>query len=169
VNGSLYAGNQQRNSSFGRFTFSDLSAGNYELNLTGVPNAYLPPVSAQVVQGENVLNLTVYPLAVFHLIDTPNLAFNGTQPGPIINVKNGTAVRIDISNNTTQVFSLAIVRNLYDITTDNVLFGSLSNTISAGGSVNNTFVASKSGTFYYQSMTGNQAREGEYGYFTVTP
>ena len=57
--------------------------------------------------------------------------------------------------------------NLYNTSVSNVLFNSLSNTINAGGTSNDTFIVSKIGTFYYQSMVGNQARQGEYGYFTV--
>jgi hypothetical protein len=166
--GNLTANGLLGSFSSGEFNFSGIRPGTYQFNLTGAPSTYLPPISAQVSPGENFLNLTIYQLAVFHLVNTPNLAFNGTQPGPIINVKNATAVRLVIYNNTTQIFNVAVVRDLYNTSLDNVLFNSLSSTISAGGSVNGTFIASAVGTFYYQSMTGNQAKQGEYGYFTVS-
>lgn len=153
----------------GQFVLDDLAPGNYQLNLTGVNNTYLPPISAHVSPGSNFLNLTVYQLLVFRLIASQNLSFNGTQPSPTISVSNSSAVQIVIQNNTTQVFNVAVVSALYNNSADNVLFDSLSNTISAGGSVVTTFIVSEVGTFYYQSMTGNQAREGEWGYFTVIP
>lgn len=152
-----------------QYFFSGLKPGTYQLNLTTSESVFLPPTSAQLSPGTNSLNLTVHQLNIFRLVNTPNLAFNNTQPGPNINVKNGTAVRLMISNNTTQVFNVAVVQDLYNISSSNVLFDSLSNTISAGGSVNDTFIASSAGTFYYQSMTANQAKQGEYGNFTVAP
>jgi len=167
--GSLHAGSLTANFSSGRFVFTGLSSGNYELNLTGVNNTYLQPVTARVSPGLNPQNLTVYPVFTFHLTVVESLSFNGTQPGPIINVRNDSAIRLVIRNNTTQVFNVAVVANLYNTSADNALFNSLSSTISAGGSVNDTLIVTQVGTFYYQSMTGNQARQGEYGYFTVIP
>ena len=169
TNGSLYAGTIPANYTSGQFEFQGLGPGNYQLNLTGAGSVFLPPISAHVSSGMNLLNLTLYPLISFHIFDTSNLSFNGTQPGPIISVKNGSAVKLLIQNNTTQIFNIAIVDNLYNTSADNVLFDSLSSTISAGGSVSAIFVASKVGTFYYQSMTGSEAKQGEYGYFTVGP
>jgi hypothetical protein len=117
----------------------------------------------------NNLSVTVYPLSVFSLTATSSLSFNGTQPGPIISVRNATAVRLIIFNNTTQIFNIAVVSSLYNTSTSNVLFNSLSGTVNGGGTLTDTFIANKVGTFYYQSLIGNQAREGEYGYFTVSP
>jgi hypothetical protein len=169
ASGTLSAGSLSVTSNSSMFTFAGIKPGSYALNLTGVNGTYFPPTTAQVVAGANVLNLTVYQLATFDLVDTSNLAFNGSQPGPVIDVNNGTAVTLVIRNNTTQVFNVAVVDNLFNTSVANVLFNSLSSTISAGGSVNDTFITSGVGTFYYQSMTGNQAKQGEYGYFTVSP
>jgi hypothetical protein len=168
-NGTLYAGTIGANLTSGHFNFNNLGPGSYQLNLTGTPNTYLPPVRAQVSLGLNFLNLTVYQLAIVHLTDNSSLSFNGTQPGPTIEVKNGTATKLVIQNNTTQVFNIAVVSDLYNTSSSNILFNSLSSTTSAGGSVNDTFIVSQVGEFYYQSMTGNQAKQGEYGFFTVTP
>jgi len=151
-----------------KYNFPSLQPGSYSLNLTGVQSVYLPPTIAQVSPGVNVLNVTVYPLAQFALFATSTLSFNGTQPGPIISVPNNTAVRLIIYNNTTQIFNIAIVSSLYNTSTSNVLFNSLSSTVNGGGTLIDTFIVNKIGTFYYQSLIGNQAREGEYGYFTVT-
>jgi hypothetical protein len=169
TNGSLLAGSMPGSLVSGHFVFNGLGPGSYPLNLTASSNVYLPPITARVSPGTNILNLTIYQLATFHLAVTWQLAFNGTQPGPIINVVNGSAVRIVIQNNTTQVFDIAVVQNLYNTSADNVLFNSLSSTISAGGSADDTFIVSTPATFYYQSMTGNQAKQGEYGYFSVNP
>jgi hypothetical protein len=169
LNGSLYSGTTRANLTSGKFEFSGLGPGNYQLNLTKTENTYLPPTSAKVSSGLNLLNLTVYQLVIFHLIDNSSLFFNGTQPGPPIYVKNDTATKLVIRNNTSQVFNVAVVMDLYNTTAANVLFDSLSSTISAGGSVNETFIVSEVGSFYYQSMTGNQARQGEYGFFDALP
>jgi Multicopper oxidase len=165
----MFAGSIGANATSGQFMFNGLNPGNYQLNLTNAGDVYLPPTSARISSGVNVLNLTVYQLTIFRLTDNSSLSFNGTQPAPSIYVRNGTATRLVIQNNTTQVFNVAVVASLYNTTIANTLFDSLSSTISAGGSVNDTFIVSEVGSFYYQSMTGNQARQGEYGSFIVTP
>ena len=167
TNGTLVSGKLNANLTSAGFVFTGLTPGNYALNLTTTIKVFLPPVSASVSSGSNALNLTVYQLSTFGIIVNATLAFNGTQPGPPITVKNGTAVRLMIQNNTTQVFNIAVVRNLFNTSSDNVQFNSLSSTISAGGSVNDTFIVSVVGAFYYQSMIENQAKQGEYGNFTV--
>jgi hypothetical protein len=169
TNGSLYAGTQLANLTADHFLLTGLASGSYPLNLTGETNTYLPPTSAQVSTGLNLLNLTVYQLSTLRLVVNGSLSFNGTQPGPSINVGNASAIKLIIENNTTQVFDVAVVYNLYNTSSANVLFDSLSSTISAGGSVSDTFIVSRIGTFFYQSMTGNQAKQGENGDFVVNP
>jgi lipoprotein-anchoring transpeptidase ErfK/SrfK len=165
----MFAGSVPSNTTSNNYEFSPINPGSYSLNLTGVPGVYFPAITTQVSPGVNLLSVVVFALKVFVLIATSNLSFNGTQPGPIITVRNNTAVRLVIHNNTTQIFNVAVVSSLYNTSTSNVLFNSLSSTVNAGGTLNDTFIVTKIGTFYYQSLIGNQAREGEYGYFTVIP
>jgi hypothetical protein len=167
TSGDMFADTIPTQNTSEKFVFSPMNPGSYALNLTGVEGVFLPPTIAQVSPGLNALDVTVYPLKIIVLIATSSLSFNGTQTGPIITVHNNTAVRLVIHNNTTQIFNIAVVSSLYNTSTSNVLFDSLSSTVNGGGTLNDTFIVNKIGTFYYQSLIGNQAREGEYGYFTV--
>ncbi len=169
MSGNMFANNFENKNISEKFIFSPISPGTYTLNLTQVPGVFLPPTVAQVTPGLNNLSVTVYPLHVFVLIAASSLSFNGTLPGPIISVKNESAVRLIIFNNTTQIFNIAVVSSLYNTSTSNVLFNSLSGTVNGGGTLTDTFIVDKVGTFYYESLIGNQARQGEYGYFTVSP
>jgi hypothetical protein len=154
----------------GSYYFRGVTAGSYSLNYTGAPNFLVPPLTMILKNGvANLVNETIYPLRSFTLIETSGLSYNGTLPGPGITVKNDTAVRVKIFNNTTQIVDFAVVLNLANATQSNVLFNSLSNNLSAGGSTNDTFIVNSTGSFYYTSLIGSQSKDGEYGDFTVTP
>src|ERR1700730_1660884 len=163
TSGEMFAGNIPRKNLTEKYVFAPIAPGSYSLNFTGVRGVFLPPTIAQVSPGVNALNVTVYPLEVLVLLATSTLSFNGTQPGPTITVHNNTAVRLIIQNNTTQIFNIAIVSSLYNTSTSNVLFSSLSSTVNGGGTLNDTFIVNNLGTFYYQSLIGNQAKQGENG------
>ncbi len=165
--GMMFAGSMQSVTVANHYVFNNTSPGTYALNITGVKGIYLPPTSVKVFSGLNNLNITVYQLSTFVLVQFPNLSFNGTQPGPEIKVPNGTAVRFVVINNTTLIQNVAVTRTLYNSSFSNVLFNSLSDTLSAGGTVNATFIVSETGLFYYQCLIGNDARVGEYGYFEI--
>ena len=151
----------------GSYIFSPIDPGNYSITMNNGSSLYLPPTTIKISAGSNFANLTIYSLKVFTLVEQSGLSYNGTQPGPPIEVANGTAVRIIIINNTTLIHNLAIVQNLYNLSSSQILFVSLSNTLNAGGTTNDTFVASRVGSFYYECLIGNHARAGEYGYFIV--
>lgn len=117
-----------------------------------------------------MVNETIHPLRFFVLIETSGLAYNGTQPGPQLNVINGTAVKVEIFNNTSQINDFAVVvRNLSYTNQSNVLFNSLSNNLSPGGSTNDTFIVRTTGSYFYTSLIGSQSKDGEYGHFVSTP
>lgn len=165
--GEIFAGAFKSTLLDNQYVFDNIIPGIYSLNTTGIPNVYLPSTSVKVIAGLNSLNITAYQIAVFPLTETPNLSFNGTQPGPTIIVKNNTAVMLIIHNNTTLIHNVAVVSTLYDTNYSTILFNSLSNTITAGGSVNDTFIVSRTGTFYYECLIGNHAKDGEFGLFIV--
>ena len=165
----MYAGSIGSQSFSDKYEFSPIDPGTYDLNLSDVSGVYLAPSSVKVLQGVDELNATVYPLSVFRIVETPNLSLNGTQPGPDIIVKNATAVTFIVNNNTTLIQNLAVVSNLYNTNYSSVLFDSLSNTINAGGTVNQTFVVNQEGYFYYTCLIGNDAKAGEFGPFVVSP
>lgn len=149
------------------YLFSAISPGNYSLAYLGNVSVYLPPTTISVSSGLNVAKLTVYAMVTIVLVNSPNLAFNSTTPGPTILVNNGTAVRLTLKNNSSLIHDVAVVRTLGNVSTSNVLFGSTSDTLNAGGTTNDTFVVNTPGSFYYQDLIGNHAKDGEYGYFIV--
>jgi hypothetical protein len=169
TSGKMFAGTIESNATNSEYMFKDILPGIYQLNITGVPEVYMPSASVKVVTGINLLNVTVYQERTFYIVETANLSFNNTEPGPSINVKNGTAVTFIIYNNTTLIQNVAVVNSLYNTNYSSVLFNSLSNTITAGGSVNDTFIVTQAGNFYYECLIGNDAKAGEYGFFVVTP
>ena len=168
TDGRMYAGSIRSQVFSDKYEFSPIDPGTYDLNLGNVSGVYLPPSSVKVLQGVDELNVTVYPLSVFRIVETPNLSLNNTRPGPEIIVKNSTAVTFIVNNNTTLIQNLAVVSNLYNTNYSSVLFDSLSSTINAGGTVNQTFVVDQVGYFYYTCLIGNDASTGEFGLFVVT-
>lgn len=149
------------------FLFNTIAPGNYSLTYSGNASVYLPPTTISVSSGLNVAKLAVYRMITIVLVDSPNLAYNNTTPGPSIVVDNGTAVRLTLKNNSSLIHDVAVVRTLGNVSTSNVLFGSTSDTLNAGGTTNDTFIVSTPGSFYYQDLIGNHAKDGEYGYFLV--
>jgi hypothetical protein len=165
--GVLYAGTQSVNSSNGQFVFSKISPGTYPLSLKKANNVYLSPTNVQLSSGANHVNVLVYSMSTFFLYFNDGLSINGTQPGPPIIVSNATAVELVIFNNTTLIHNLGIVESLTNENSSNILFSSLSLTLNAGGSTNDTFVVAKSGSYYYEDLIGNHGHDGDYGSFYV--
>lgn len=151
----------------GVYSFSNVRPGIYSVNFSGPPNVFFPPTQIKVQAGLNLLNLTVYRLEYFRLYQSTSPGYNGTSPGPPISVVNGTAVEFLIFNNSTLIRNFAIVRELYNTSSNNILFDSLSSTLNGGGSANDTFIVTSPGFFYYEDMIGSHARDGDYGYFVV--
>ncbi len=151
----------------GAFYFSPIKPGTYDLNLSGAPAVYLPPTVVKVVGGNSLLRLFVYALETFRLSETQGLSINGTQPGPPIQVNNGTAVRIIMYNNSTLVHDFSVVQDLGNTDYSNVIFDSLSATVTSGGVVTDTFVVNKIGLFYYKCLIGSHSAAGEWGAFEV--
>ncbi len=150
-----------------QFVFDNVTPGTYQLNFSKALGIYFPAANVKILPGLNSLNVTVYQLEVFQIVVTQGPSLNGSTPAPIIRVPNDTVVQFEILNNTTLIQNLAVVDTLNNTEYSNVLFNSLSETISAGGSANDTFVVSQSGTFYYACLIGNDAKAGEYGFFLV--
>lgn len=65
------------------------------------------------------------------------------------------------------IHNVAVVSTLYGTNYSTILFNSLSNTFTTGGSVNDTFIVSRTGTFYNECLIGNHAKDGEFGLFIV--
>ncbi|MHB1908908.1 MAG: multicopper oxidase domain-containing protein [Nitrososphaerales archaeon] len=147
------------------YIFQNISPGSYSLNLTDVSGFFLPPATLEISKGENFARATIYPLVTFSLIETGALTYNGTRPGPSIVVKNGTAIILSLTNNTTQINDFAVVRDLGNTSQSNVLFNSLSNTLGPGGSSSDIFIVSSPGFYYYTSLIGSQSKDGQFGYF----
>jgi len=166
--GDLVAGSTITKGANGSYTFTTLIPGNYSLSFQGNESVYLPPTTVHLSPGISFANLTIYRMEIYTLIETANLGYNNSQPGPLIQVPNGTAVRIVLHNNTTLIHNLAIVQTLGNVSGSNIMFASLSDTLNAGGSTNDTFFVNKVGAFYYECLIGSHARDGEYGYFIVT-
>jgi hypothetical protein len=167
--GRAFVSSYKSSVSNGSYFFKNILPGSYSLNYTGAPDFYIPPITLILKKGVNLVSETIYPLSSFVLYQTSGLAYNGTLPGPQIRVKNDTAVRVEIFNNTTQIIDFAVVLNLANATQSNVLFNSLSNNLSAGGSTNDTFIVNSTGSFYYTSLIGSQSKAGDYGDFVVSP
>ena len=165
----LSAGPYLANSSTGTYEFPKIQPGNLSLLLSARVPAYLPPAEIDVLTGTNYANVTVYPLSIFTLILNNGLDINGSQPGPPIQAKNSTAVRLVIRNNTTLIHNIAVSNTLDNISSSNILFSSLSITLNAGGSTNDTFIVTNPGEYYYVDLIGNHAKDGEYGAFLVLP
>lgn len=165
--GALQAGSLQGRLLEGNYVFNNVTPGVYPLNFTGGPNIYFPSATVKVSAGVNSLNVTVYQLETFDILVGTGPLLNGSTPAPTIQVTNDTVVRFAIHNNTTLIQNLAIVGSLNNTEYSNVLFNSLSETISAGGSANDTFLVSNTGSYFYACLIGNDARLGEYGYFLV--
>jgi hypothetical protein len=171
-NGSLFTSGMITAGSYGSiiengsYVFSNIQPGNYVLNLTSSPNYFLPE-SIKLAKGINSVNLTIYPLFRFTLFENPGLKYNDSSPGPLVSVSNGSAVRLQVFNNSSQINNIAIVNSLTNFSQSNVLFNSVSNSLSPGGSTNDTFIVSSTGFFYYASLFASQAKDGQYGYFNV--
>lgn len=166
--GLLHAGDFSTNASSNQqYVFSKINPGTYPLSFTEAGTIYLPPTNVKVSAGLNHANITIYPLSIFVIYETDGLSLNGTQPGPTIQVMNGTAVQLVIRNNTTLIHSLAVVESVANESSANILFNSLSDTLNAGGTTNATFVVTMPGSFFYEDIIGNHARVGEYGVFDV--
>jgi hypothetical protein len=165
--GVLYAGTQSVNSSNGEYNFSKITPGIYPLSLKKASNVYLSPTNVQLSSGVNHVDVLVYAVSIFVLYFNNGLSINGTQPGPPIIVSNASAVELVIFNNTTLIHNLGIVESLTNQNSSNVLFDSLSLTLNAGGSTNDTFVVNKSGSYYYEDLIGNHGHDGDYGSFYV--
>jgi FtsP/CotA-like multicopper oxidase with cupredoxin domain len=168
TSGSLFAGQYQSSYLNGSYVFQDIPPASYSLNFTGPNNIFFPPLKIVVQRGVNLVKAAIFPLESLKLVETSGFAYNGTLPGPTIDVRNGTAMRIELFNNTTQITDLAIVNSLSNFNQSSVEFNSVSNTLSPGGSTNDTFIVSSLGTFYYTSLIGSQARNGQYGHFIVS-
>jgi hypothetical protein len=162
VNAGPFGSTVENNS----YVFRNIQPGNYVLNLTRAPNFFLPE-SIKLGKGINFVNLTIYPLFTFRLIVNPGLKYNTTSPGPLIAVSNASAVRLQVFNNSSQINNIAIVNSLTNFTEQNILFNSVSNSLSPGGSTNDTFIVTSNGFFYYASLFASQAKDGQYGYFYV--
>jgi hypothetical protein len=168
--GRMFLGNipSNRTTTCG-YGFYSVTPGTYPMNLTGEPTVFLPPTSIRVLSGSNVAVLTVYPLVVFSLYLSSSPGYNGSSPGPDLQVKNGTAVRVVITNNSTLIHDFAVVATVFNTSSSNVLFNSLSETMNAGGSTTDTFIVNSSGYFFYEDLIGSHARDGYYGFFIATP
>ena len=149
------------------YYFKDAAPGTYSFNMTGAPN-YVLPATVKLAKGANYANLTVYPLQTIALVEGPGLQYNDTQPGPPIFVRNSTAVKVQIFNNSSQINDFAVVSNLNNFSAPNVLFSSVSETLLPGGSTNATFIVDTVGSLFYTSLIASQAKAGQYGYFYVT-
>ncbi|MGI0090983.1 MAG: hypothetical protein ACREBS_04680 [Nitrososphaerales archaeon] len=165
--GVLYAGSLSTNASNGEFVFPKINPGTYPLSIKGARSVYLPPTVLQLSAGVNFANITVYPVNTFVLYFSNGLYINGTQPGPSIIVPNASAVELVLINNTTLIHNLAVVRTLGNESSENILFNSLSYPLNAGGTLNDTFVVTTPGYFYYEDLIGNHARAGDNGPFYV--
>jgi hypothetical protein len=165
--GEMYAGSFESQHVRNQYLFDNITPGTYQRNLTGASGIYFPSGAVRVSSGTNFLNITVYQLEAFDIVVTAGPTLNYSSPGPTITVLNGTMVRFAIYNNTTLIQNLAVVKMLNNTESSNVLFNSSSDTINAGGSVNDTFVVSKVGSFFYECLIGNDARDGESGQFIV--
>ncbi len=163
--GIAQIGRYRANVTGGSYVFQDVAPGTYSLNFTAAPNFFVPPFTMKLAPGvKNLVNETIYPLEHFVLIETSGLKYNGTQPGPRLNVPNGSAVSVEIFNNTTQINDFAVVRNLSNSNQSNIMFNSLSDSLSPGGSARITFIVNETGYFYYTSLIGSQSKDGQYGY-----
>jgi len=165
--GEMTAGSLQSKHLNDQYLFDNITAGMYQLNFTNSGAVYFPATQVKVSNGVNVLNVTVYQLEVFHIIVNSGPTLNNTVPAPPISVLNDTVVQFVIYNNTTLIQNLAVVNTLYNSNYSNILFNSLSDSVSAGGTVNEIVHVSKIGLFYYECLIGNDAKDGEYGYFQV--
>jgi len=169
--GTLTAGTASSQTVNGSYYFPALLPGNYSIAFSATPpgyRVYLPSTSVRVQTGINHANLTIYSLVIFVLIETSALEYNNTSPGPTISAQNNTAVRLVIRNNTTLIHNVAIVETIANSSAANILFASLSNTLNAGGTTNDTFIVNRVGLFFYECLIGSHARDGEYGTFIVT-
>lgn len=169
TSGEAFVDSYQSIVSNGSYFFKNIKPGSYSLNFTGATSFFVPPLTMKLSNGTNLVNETIYPLRFFVLFETAGLSYNGTRPGPQLNVNNGTAVKVEIFNNTTQINDFAVVRNLSDANQSNVLFNSLSDNLSPGGSTNDTLIVSSAGSYYYTSLIGSQSKDGEYGHFVSMP
>jgi len=167
--GVLHAGTLSANQSNGKYLFPKIDPGTYPLSLKGTTNVYLSPTNLQLSAGLNYVNLTVYEMKTFVLYFNNGLSINGTNPGPSIIVQNSSAVQLEIINNTTLIHNLGVVMYLANENSSNILFNSLSLTLNAGGSTNETFIVTMPGEFYYEDLIGNHAHDGDYGSFYVLP
>ena len=165
--GDLFAGSLEAQHQDNKYVFNNVTPGLYQLNFSGSPGIYFPISSAKVLAGLNSLNVTVYQLETFDIVVTEGPMFNNSTPAPLIQVPNDTVVQFAIHNNTTLIQNVAVVDSLNNTEYSSVLFNSLSETIGAGGSSNDTFLVSKTGGFFYACLIGNDAKLGEFGLFLV--
>ena len=169
--GTLTTGSSTSEQANGSYFFPSLPPGNYSIAFSQTPpvsHVYLPSTSVRIQTGFNHASLTIYSLSVFVLVETSGLEYNDSAPGPTITVQNDTAVRFVIRNNTTLIHNVAVVETIANSSAANILFASLSNTLNAGGTTNDTFVVSSVGLFFYECLIGSHAHDGEYGTFIVT-
>jgi hypothetical protein len=165
--GVLSAGPYATNGSSGEFFFPKVSPGNYTLTISSAPSIFLPATTINVLPGLNYANVTIFQREIVFLYFTNGLSINGTSPGPIIDLPNSTAATFVITNNTTLIHNFAVVESLSNQNSTNVVFNSLSITLNAGGSTNDTFILSSPGTYFYEDLIGNHARDGVWGIFIV--
>ena len=88
---------------------------------------------------------------------------------PIISVSNETAVRLIIFNNTTQIFNIAVVSSLYNTSTSNVLFNSLSGTVNGGGTSKRDFHSEQSGHVLLREFNRQSSERGRVWLFHCLP
>ncbi len=167
--GILSAGTLSANATRGEFFFPKIAPGTYPLALKNTTHVYLLPTNLKLRAGLNYANVTVYQMNTFVIYLNNGLSMNGTQPGPAIIAHNASAVELVIINNSTLIHNVGVVMNLGNASSLNILFNSLSLTLSAGGSTNDTFIVTRTGNFYYEDLIGDHALAGDYGFFYVYP
>jgi uncharacterized cupredoxin-like copper-binding protein len=130
---------------------------------SGSPSA--GSVTVTIYAGEVSLSSSIYGFG--------NTQSNITSPGPTFNVKVGTTVTVDFTNAGTMPHNWALVTEKTSGNT-NLAFSkaqiaSASYAVSPGEKGSTTFVATKSGTYYYICQVDGHVALGMWGIFIVTP
>jgi FtsP/CotA-like multicopper oxidase with cupredoxin domain len=119
--------------------------------------------------GTRVFRLTAAPAAAADLAATQSLAYNGTAVGPLIRVKRGDTVQVDVTNDGvsggTTVHWHGL--DLPDAAWADGVAGVTQRPIPDGATFSYRFKAEPAGTFWYHSHTGGQFADGLRGPLVV--
>jgi len=158
-----------------RRTFLQTSAlASGSLVLSALMPAWAQPHTDGLTHGGSELSGTDIRLTIGHTTTTIDgreghaVAINGVVPGPLIRLKEGTNVRISVTNTLEEDTSIHWHGLLVPMEMDGVPGVSFPG-IRSGETFVYEFPVKQSGTYWYHSHSGMQEQEGHYGPIIIDP